>query len=72
MMSQNLKEMNANLIGRTIARVRYDDAGFPVIELDDGSGIWIQRDDECNGPGVAVHVSEGDDGKQIERGTWQL
>ena len=71
-MKKMLKELNANLIGRTITEVRYDDENMPVIQLDDGTGIWIQCDDECNGPGVAVHVSADKDGNQIERGTWQL
>ena len=71
-MKEMLKELNSNLVGRKITVVRYDEEAMPVIQLDDGSGIWIQRDDECNGPGVAVHVSLDKEGNQIERGTWQL
>lgn len=67
-----LKTMNSKLKGRKIEKVEYDEENFPVIRLDDGTGIWIQCDDECNGPGVAVHVSQDKDGEQTEVGTYQL
>ena len=41
--------------GKKIAFVGYDSENFPYLALDDGSVIFIQRDDEGNGAGVAVH-----------------
>ena len=41
--------------GKRIAFVGYDSENFPYLALDDGSAIFIQRDDEGNGAGVAVH-----------------
>ena len=41
--------------GKKISFVGYDSENFPYLALDDGSVIFIQRDDEGNGAGVAVH-----------------
>ena len=41
--------------GKEISFVGYDSENFPYLALDDGSVIFIQRDDEGNGAGVAVH-----------------
>lgn len=41
--------------GKKISFVGYDRENFPYLALDDGSVIFIQRDDEGNGAGVAVH-----------------
>ena len=71
-MKKMLKQLNDKLRGRTSKNIYYDHKDFPVIHLDDDTGIWIQRDDECNGPGVAVHVSQDKDGKNVEVGTFQL
>jgi hypothetical protein len=67
-----LKKLNKQLQGLTIKKVVYDDNQYPVIKLSDGSGIWIQCDDESNGPGVAVHVTQDEEGNQTELGTWQI
>lgn len=50
-----LDEANAALVGRKIVRVGYLlEFGSPVpcVELDDGTLITTQSDDEGNGPGV--------------------
>ena len=65
-------EFAKRVFGKKIVTVSYQGDGgnlFPVIELDDGSAILIQRDDECNGAGVPVHFSTNDD-----RGTgmWEI
>lgn len=58
--------------GRKIANAYYDsESGMPVLMLDDGAAIFVQRDDEGNGPGVPVHVA-GEAGKQVEIGMWQI
>lgn len=59
--------------GRKIVNAYYDEnqENMPTIMLDDGSAIFIQRDDECNGPGVPVHVS-GESGSQTEVGMWEI
>jgi len=62
----------AQVKGKTIVNVYYDDgSNMPVIMLSDGSAIFIQRDDEGNGPGTPVHVS-GESGNQKEVGMWEL
>jgi hypothetical protein len=71
-MPEFLKKLNKQLKGLKIVEVSYDGENFPIINLSDGSGIWIQCDDECNGPGVAVHVTVDKEGKQSELGTWQM
>ena len=66
--------MNNLIVGLKVHKVGYDQNNFPVIWLEDGSAIWIQSDDECNGPGVPVHV-RNDPKKptgQIETGMWQI
>lgn len=65
------------VMGRTITGAYYDEAsGMPVILLDEGkAAIFIQRDDEGNGPGVPVlcHTSIHTDGEQQEEtGMWQI
>ena len=60
------------VVGRKITTVYYDkDSGMPVMMLDDGAAIFVQRDDEGNGPGVPVHVS-GSPGNQTETGMWEI
>lgn len=63
--AEYLKKLSDRLVGRKIEVISYVKSGgmkFPFIGLDDGSGIWIQQDDEGNGPGVAVHVPiDGDE-----------
>ncbi len=49
------KSFEKKVKGKKIAFCGYDSENFPYLALDDGSVIFIQRDDECNGPGVAVH-----------------
>tara|TARA_R100001244_G_scaffold96261_1_gene72085 strand:- start:847 stop:1083 length:237 start_codon:yes stop_codon:yes gene_type:complete len=71
-MPEFLKKLNKQLKGLKIVEVSYDGDNFPIISLSDGSGIWVQCDDECNGPGVAVHITTDKDGKQTELGTWQM
>ncbi|MCP4776671.1 MAG: hypothetical protein GY880_20810 [Planctomycetaceae bacterium] len=62
----------AGVAGRRITHAYYDAASaMPVILLDDGTGIYIQSDDEGNGAGVPVHVS-GDSGNQKETGMWGI
>ena len=62
----------AKVKGRKITTVYYDsESGMPVMILDDGAAIFVQRDDEGNGPGVPVHVS-GKPGNQTETGMWQI
>lgn len=60
------------VVGKKIVSVLYEKMGgelFPVLELDGEACLLIQRDDECNGPGVPVYFD-----KTEERGTgmWQL
>ena len=66
------KEFMKGVVGKKIVNVYYDEASsMPVIMLEDKSAIFVQSDDEGNGPGVPVHVSgEGD--KQEEVGMWQI
>lgn len=61
------------VVGRTITGVYYDEAsGMPVILLDEGkAAVFIQRDDEGNGPGVPV-LCHTEDGQQKEIGMWQI
>ena len=60
------------VVGKKITTVYYDkDSGMPVMILDDGAAIFVQRDDEGNGPGVPVHVS-GSPGNQTETGMWEV
>jgi hypothetical protein len=66
-----VNELNERLKGLQIDRVEYDDDAFPVIRLSDGSGIWIQKDDECNGPGVPVLVYQ-ENNEQKELGMYQI
>jgi hypothetical protein len=50
------------VLGRKIVDVGYlimDGEAFPCIALDNGDSIIIQRDDECNGPGVPVTALHG-------------
>ena len=49
------KAFERKVKGKKIAFVGYDSENFPYLALDDGSVIFIQRDDEGNGAGVAVH-----------------
>jgi len=60
--------------GKKIVQVEYDERNYPVIRLDDGSAIWIQSDDESNGPGVPVLVQHDPDQPtgQRETGMWQI
>ncbi len=48
-------EFGKKVKGKKIAFCGYDSENFPYLALDDGSVIFIQRDDEGNGAGVAVH-----------------
>jgi hypothetical protein len=64
-MSAHVDQLNERLKGLSIEKVEYDNDNFPVIRLSDGSGIWVQQDDECNGPGVPVLVYN-EDGEQKE------
>jgi len=57
--------------GKIIRQAGYDSNGFPCLVLDDGSAIFVQADDECNRPGVPVHVS-GEGENQKETGMWQV
>jgi hypothetical protein len=61
------------VIGRSITGAYYDEAsGMPVIMLDEGeAAIFIQRDDEGNGPGVPV-LCHTEQGQQKETGMWQI
>lgn len=67
------KQFLRGVKGKKIVNVYYDEnmENMPVIMLDDGSAIFIQRDDEGNGAGVPVHVS-GESGNQKEVGMWQI
>ena len=57
------------VLKRKIVNVGYDEDNYPVLELDDGSAIWIQCDDENNRPGVPVHREIATD---TETGLWEL
>lgn len=46
---------NKKVAGKKIVACNYTDDKFPYLMLDDGTAIFIQADDECNSPGVAVH-----------------
>jgi len=66
------KKFLAAVKGRKIVNAYYDsESGMPVLMLDDGAAIFVQQDDEGNGPGVPVHVA-GEAGKQVEIGMWQI
>lgn len=63
-MPRILKGARAALEGKTIAKVGYvlEDWGdyTPVLQLSDGTILYIQRDDEGNGPGSAcIQTSDG-------------
>lgn len=61
------------IVGKKIKGAVYHlDGGmhFPVILLEDDTCIYIQRDDECNGPGVPVIYSSSDD--KGRTGMWEL
>ena len=68
-----IEEFLRGVQGKKIVNVYYDKnmENMPVMMLDDGSAIFIQRDDEGNGAGVPVHVSE-ESGNQKEVGMWQI
>ena len=58
--------------GKKILSAFYERSGgdfYPIIELEGGACLVIQRDDECNGAGVPVYFDSQD-----ERGTglWQV
>lgn len=66
------KKFLAAVRGQKIVNAFYDgETGMPVLMLDDGAGIFVQQDDEGNGPGVPVHVA-GEAGQQVETGMWQI
>jgi len=55
--------------GRVITNAYYDDATLmPVLVLDDGTGIFIQSDDEGNDAGVPIHVAQD----ATEKGLYQI
>lgn len=71
--SKIVNEFHSAIVGKTIKGATYDTDGgmhFPIIVLEDNSYIVIQRDDECNGPGVPVLYSVDDD--KGRKGLWQL
>ena len=41
-----------SLIGKTIRNVIKDGEGFHALVMDDETVVWVQQDDEANGPGV--------------------
>ena len=49
------KPFEKRVRGKKIVSCGYTSDNFPYLLLDDGSAIFIQRDDEGNGAGVAVH-----------------
>lgn len=65
---------NRAVVGKKIKGAVYykdeDGLHFPVIVLEDDSYVVIQRDDECNGPGVPVFYSVDDN--KARKGLWQL
>ena len=66
------KAFMKDVVGKKIVNVYYDEASsMPVIMLEDKSAIFVQSDDEGNGPGVPIHVS-GEGGDQKEVGMWQI
>ena len=66
------KKFLAAVKGQKIVKAYYDsESGMPVLMLDDGAAIFVQQDDEGNGPGVPVHVA-GAAGKQVETGMWEI
>jgi hypothetical protein len=66
------KKFLAAVRGQKIVNAYYDgESGMPVLMLDDGAAIFVQQDDEGNGPGVPVHVA-GEAGKQVETGMWEI
>lgn len=68
-----IQEFEKKVLKRKIVGVEYDDNNYPIIRLDNGTGIWIQRDDENNGPGVPVHVDlNRSTGEQVETGLWEF
>ena len=61
------------VVGKKIVSVFYEKMGgelFPILELDGDACLLIQRDDECNGPGVPVVYTLNDD--KGRTGMWQL
>lgn len=64
-----VKAFRAKVLKRKIVNVGYDEDNYPILELDDGSAIFIQGDDENNRPGVAVHL---DSTTKEETGLWEL
>lgn len=68
-----VEAFNREIAGKKIKGATYHTEGglhFPVIVLEDDSCIFIQRDDEGNGPGVPILYSAEDN--KAPKGLWQL
>ena len=54
-MPRLLAEFRANVVGQLVTQVGYVEISgepYPALLLQNGMGLVVQQDDECNGPGT--------------------